>query len=97
MEIILLVEGKNFQKLKDALLKDDVASRASIVFKDSKIYGGKEGYYCQINGNEEQIKKSKEIAKDLAKEVSGKEKDEFLKKIKEEEDRANEGLGGIFG
>lgn len=107
MEIVIQIETKNYQKVKEMLLKDDVVSRASIVFKEAKLYGGKEGYYCYITGLEEQCKRALEIVKlkdektgevvELAKEVTGKEKEEFVKKIKEEEERAMEGFGGIFG
>lgn len=97
MEVVLLIETKNLAKVKDILLKDDVVSRASIVFKDAKIFGGKDGYYCYINGLEKQCKKAIELTKDLAKEAMEKEKQEVINKIKEEESKAMEGFGGIFG
>jgi nitrogen regulatory protein PII len=97
MEILLITETKNFQKVKELLLKDNLASRASITFKEAKNYGGKEGYYCYISGSDEQCKKALELTKDLAKEVKNKEKDKFINKMKEEENRAMEGFGGIFG
>ena len=97
MEIVLLIETKNYQKVKDALLKDDITSRASITFKEAKGYGGKEGYYSIISGLDEQCKRAMELAKDLAKEVSGKEKEDLISKIKDEEEKANQAFGGIFG
>lgn len=107
METLIQIETKNYQKVKEMLLKDDVVSRASIVFKEAKLYRGKDGYYCYITGLEEQCKKALEIVKqkdqktgnvvELAKEVTGKEKEEFVKKIKDEEERAMEGFGNIFG
>jgi hypothetical protein len=96
MEVVLTFEGKNLQKLKDVLLKDDVVSRASIVFKEGSIIG-KEGYYSYIKGTDEQCKKALELSKDLAKEVTGKDKEDLINKIKEEENRASEGMGSIFG
>jgi hypothetical protein len=106
MEIVLSIEQKNLQKVKDILLKDDVVSRASIVFKEAKGLTGKEGFYCYISGSEEQCKKALEKVKveneetgevvDIAKEISGEEKEEVVNKIKEEENRALEGFGGIF-
>jgi len=106
MEIVLSMEQKNLQRVKDILLKDDVVSRASIVFKEAKGLTGKEGFYCYISGSEEQCKKALEKVKmknektgevtELAKEVSSKEKEEVVSKIKEEEDKALEGFGGIF-
>jgi hypothetical protein len=97
METVLLIETKNFQKVKDMMLKDDLVSRASIVFKEAGAYGNKEGYYCYISGTEEQCKKALELAKDLAKKVKKKERDNFISKIKEESEKANEAFGGIFG
>jgi nitrogen regulatory protein PII len=97
MEIVLLIETKNFQKVKDMLLKDDLVSRASIIFKEAKNYGGKEGYYSYVSGSKEQCKKALELTKDLAEEVKNKEKDNVISKIKEESEKANEAFGGIFG
>jgi hypothetical protein len=106
MEIVLSIEQKNLQKVKDILLKDDVISRASIVLKEAKGLTGKEGFYCYISGSEEQCKKALEKVKikdertgeviEMAKEVSGEEREEVVGKIKEEENKALEGFGGIF-
>jgi len=107
MEVVLSIEMKNLQKVKDILLKDDAVSRASIVFKDAKGITGKEGYYCYVSGLDEQCKKALELVNvknektgettELAKEVKDKEKLDVINKIKEEENRAMEGFGGIFG
>lgn len=105
MEMVLSMETKDYQKVKDMLLKDDIVSRASIIFKEAKILD-KEGYYCYMSGLEDQCKRALELIKtkddkgnvtELAKEVTGKEKEELIKKIKEEESKAMEGFGGIFG
>ncbi len=103
MEIVLKMETKNYQKVKDILLKDDAVSRASIVFKEGSIIG-KENYYCYLSGTDELCKRALELLKDkktgevieLAKEVTGKEKDELINKIKEEEKRALEGFGNLI-
>ena len=96
MEIVLKFESKILQKIKDVLLKDDMVSRSSIMFKEGSLIQ-QQGYYCYISGTEEQCKKALEISKDLAKEVTGKERGNLISKIKEEENKASEGLGGIFG
>ena len=96
MDIVLEVEKSNVNKLRDALNKDNTTTRASIVFKDGSIIG-KENQFCKISGTDEIIEKAKEISKDLGKEVDEKTKDEFLLKLKEEEEKASEGMGGIFG
>jgi len=97
MEVVISIEMKNLQKVKDILMKDDVVSRASIVFKEAKGITGKEGYYCYLSGLDEQCKRALELAKDLVKEIKDKEKSDVINKIKEEEDKAIKGFGGIFG
>jgi hypothetical protein len=96
MDVVLKFEAKGLQKMKDVLLKDDSVSRASVTFKDAGFIG-KEGYYCYISGLEEQCKKAVELTKGVAVVVEGNEKEEVIVKIKDEESRATEGLGGIFG
>ena len=96
MEIVLLIETKNYQKVRDILLKDEMVSLASVTFKEGGFIGKKD-YYCYISGLDEQCKKAVELTKDLAKEVSGKEKDEVINKIKEEEAKAIESMGSLFG
>lgn len=105
MEIVLKIESKNYQKVKDILLRDDTVSRSSVTFKEGSIID-KEGYYCYLSGTEEQCKKALELVREkneetgeiveLAKEATSKEKKELINKIKEEEDRAIEGFGGII-
>ena len=97
MQIIFEIEKSKLQKVKDTLLMDDLVGRASILFKDGKALGLDNKYYCFISGLEEACKKSKDLMKDLGKEVEEKTKEQILKKIKEEEDQAMQGFGGIFG
>jgi len=97
MEVVISIEMKNLQKVKEILLKDDIVSRASIVFKEAKGITGKEGYYCYLSGLDEQCKRALELAKELVKEIKDKEKSDVINKIKEEENKAIEGFGGIFG
>lgn len=96
MEVVLKLESKDLQKIKDVLLKDDFVSRASLTFKDGSFVNEK-GYYCYISGTDEQCKKALELTKELAKEVSSSEKGKVIAKIKEEENKAIEGMGSIFG
>lgn len=95
MEVVLSIQTKNYQKVRDILLKDDLVSRASIIFKEGGIVG-KEGFFSYISGTDDQCKKAIELTKDLTKEVTGREKEEIISKIKEEENRAIESMGGIF-
>ena len=97
MEVVLLIENKNLEKVKEVLLKDDEVSRASITFKDARVLMNKEGYYCYISGTDSQCKKAIELVKGLSKKIENEEEREVIKRIKEEENRANLGFGSIFG
>ena len=108
MEIVLHMKMDNYEKVKNKLLKDDLVSRASITFKEAKaVDESKEGYYCYISGTDEQCKKALEMIKEknpktgeesiYAEQVSGKEKNKVIERIKGEEEKASEAFGGIFG
>lgn len=105
MEIVLQIKSANLSKVKDLLLKDETVNRASITFKEGKVFDV-EGYVCYISGTEERCQRALEIVKmkdeegnvtDLAKEVESEKAEEIIKKIKEEEDRAIEGFGSFLG
>jgi hypothetical protein len=96
MDLVLQMETRNYNKIREKLMKDDTTSRSSMTFKEGKEYGV-EGYILYVSGTEEQVKKALELSKDMAKEISDKKKDEIIAKIKEEENRASEAMGGLFG
>lgn len=96
MEIVLHVASSNMNRLKEALGKDDIVSRASMTFRNGAVIG-KGDYFCAVSGTEEQCRRALEVSKDLAKEADAKDAGEFLAKLREEEEKAAEGLGGIFG
>jgi hypothetical protein len=96
MDLVLQMETRNYNKLREKLLRDDITARASMTFKEGKEYGI-EGYVCYASGTEEQMKKMSELSKDLAKEITDKKRDEIIAKIREEESKASEAMGGIFG
>jgi len=97
LEIVFELEKSKFQEVKDALLKNDEVSKASVKFREGDSLGLNEKYYCYISGSEEICEKSKELVGDLCELVTGDRKKEIIKKIKEEEEKALEGFGGIFG
>jgi hypothetical protein len=96
METVLQVESKNMNKLKEVLNKDDLVSRASITFREGSMIS-KEGYFCLVQGSDEQCKKAVELAKDIAKEADKKDAENLISKIREEEEKASAGMGSIFG
>ncbi len=96
MDVVLHVESKNMSKVKEILGKDDSVSRASMTWRSGAVIG-KGDYFCLVSGSEEQCRKAIEIVKEVAKEADKKDADAFIAKIREEEDAAGAGLGGIFG
>ncbi len=95
MELILYVERGSADKLREILLKDDVVSRANVLFREAKSLG-KDGYYVRVLGSEEQCKKALELAKDLAEEVSGEEREKVLKMLESEDEEMLSGFSGVF-
>lgn len=96
MEIVLHVVSANMSRLKEVFNKDDSVSRASITFREGSVIGKKD-YFCLISGTDEQCKRALEISKSLAREADKPDAQNFISKIREEEEKASEGLGGIFG
>jgi len=95
LELILYVERGSADKLREILLKDDVVSRANVLFREAKSLG-KDGYYVRVLGSEEQCKKALELAKDLAEEVSGEEREKVLKMLESEDEEMLSGFSGVF-
>jgi hypothetical protein len=104
MDVVLLIEAPSYEKVRRILLRDEVVSRASLIFREASIVQ-KEGYYCWISGGEEACNVALRISqiinsfaeRGVVREVKGAEKDEVIAKLKEETSKAVEGFGGIFG
>lgn len=99
MDWITFVKKENVSKAEHAV-KDDlsIASRQSITIKDAKSLDiEKDGSFFLISGSEEGIKNAKELMKDYSEDAKEDELNKAKEKIKEEEDKATEGFGGIFG
>lgn len=98
MKAVFFIPAENYSKAKNLVYGDDLLSRQSINFRESKALGlNKEGYYLEIDGSEEAVKRLGELLKDIGKEVDKKEREEVLKKIEEQEESAAQGFGSIFG
>jgi len=93
---VYLISGEDLEKVRQALMSDEITSKANIVFKDAKLLTGREGYYIRVIGTEEQLKRIKEIIGESAKEIEAKEVEEVLKKLQEEDESALAGFGSIF-
>lgn len=98
MKAVFFINMGDYPKVKNLVYADDLVSRQTINFRESRALGfKKDGYYLEIDGSHDAIKKVKEILGPLAKEAEGKEKEDVLRKIKEEEEKAAEGFGSLFG
>lgn len=95
MEVVLYAKGKAAEKLKEILLKDEVVSRANVLFKHVEPLD-KEGFYIRILGSEEQCKRALELSKNLAEEVSSEEKEEVLKVLRSEDEEMLSGFSRVF-
>ncbi len=95
METILYFEKKDEAKLKE-LLDREPYCRGGYSITDCGALGFKrEGNYLYFNHSEEIIKEFKEAAKDICKPAE--EEKEVLKKLREQEEAANAGMGMVFG
>ncbi len=98
MKAVFFIPAENFSKVKNTVYEDDLVSRQTINFREARALGfEKDGYYLEIDGSGEAVKKTKELIGDMGKEVDKKEKEEILKKISEQEESAAQGFGTIFG
>ncbi len=98
MEVVFKIKKQNLQRVKSVLLKDELVSKASIVFKESKSLGLKgNDYYCYISGLDESCKKAKKLMKDIGEVLTKKDMKEVISRIKSEEESAMSGFGSIFG
>ena len=95
MEVVLYAKGEAAEKLREILLKDEIVSRANVLFKDAKPLD-REGFYIRILGSEEQCKRALELSKDLAEEVSGEEKEKVLRSLRSEDEEMLSGFSGVF-
>jgi hypothetical protein len=98
MKAVFFINMENYSKARNIVYTDDVVARQTVNFREARALGlHKDGYYLEIDGPHEAIKRAKEILGGMAKEAEGKEKEDVLRKIKEEEEKAAEGFGSLFG
>ena len=96
MELLFLVPEKDRKRVEDLLLKDEVASKASIVVRSASV-AGKEGFLVRVVGTPEQCKRAKELLSGVAEVLEGEEKEEAEAAMRSEDERMLEGLGSVFG
>ena len=76
----------------------DVCAKQSITVRDAKAIGiEKDGSFFYVTGSEEGVNKCKEFLKEFEAPAKPAELEHAKKKILEEQEKAAEGFGGIFG
>lgn len=95
VELVLYTEKDAGKKLMNILLKDYLVSKGNVIFRDAGILG-KSGIYIRIIGSEEQHRRALELAKDLAVEVKGEEKEKVLRILRSEDEKMLSDFSGIF-
>lgn len=82
----------------DAVSADDTVGRQTIITKDGSQFGfDADSLLLIIEGSESAIKIASAIIGDRGKELDRNKADEIMKKIRDEEDRADQGMGFLFG
>ena len=96
--VVFEVEKSKLNEVKRKLEEDNIVSRQTLKFRDATSLGlEKDVYYIVIEGSNEAIDRAREIIKSIGSEVTGKEADTILNKIKEQESAADQGFGSLFG
>ncbi len=98
MKAVFFIGKDRYGGAKNRLYADEVVSKQSITVRDNSAIGkDKEGYYVLLDGDGEAIKKAREILKEDAEELKGKNAEDIISAIEGQESSAAEGFGAIFG
>ena len=98
MKAVFFIGKENYSDAKNKVYGDDVVGRQSLTIRDNISLGlEKEGYYLQIEGDNESIKVAEKLLSGIALKLKGKDADKVVKAIDEQEGNAAEGFGAIFG
>ena len=85
------------QAVIDSLKNDDIVGRQSITVRNSELFGlPGETVTVIIEGSEESLKKAEELGKGSLKVLDSNNTQKVISKIREEEDKSDQGLGFIF-
>ncbi|MCL5804085.1 MAG: hypothetical protein M1306_02145 [Candidatus Thermoplasmatota archaeon] len=86
------------RSLVDIIKEDDVIGRQTIIVKDAQNFSFKEaGVILILEGTKEPLEKAESILGSKALRIDTKKSDEIYRKIKEEEEQADKGMGFLFG
>jgi hypothetical protein len=98
MDWITFVKKENVRKAEEKLKMDfDVAAKQSITLRDARALGlNYDGSFFLISGDDTGVNKCKELIKEFVFEVKKEDLEKAKEKIKQEEEAAAEGMGGVF-
>ena len=98
MEWITFVKKENVRKAEETLKKDfDIAAKQSITLRDARALGfNYDGSFLLMSGDDVGVNKCKELIKDFVSEAKKEDIEKARNAIKQEEEAAAEGMGGIF-
>ncbi len=86
------------RKVYDTVISDDIVGRQTVILKDAQNYlQSSDGYLIYYEGSEEASRRMEDISRGALKRLDKEEERLVLAKIQEEEDRAEGGMGFLFG
>lgn len=89
---------KNNRNVYDSLIADDVVGRQTVILKDASTYvQSLDGYLIYYEGSAEAAKRMEDVSNGLVKRLDPRLEKEVLDKIREEDDKAEGGMGFLFG
>lgn len=89
--------NKDQRSLVDKILSDDIMGRQTIIQKDGSTLGYDEKIILVVEGQSEIFSKLDSLLENKVKPLSEKEASIVYKKIKDEEEAAESGVGFLFG
>lgn len=97
MYAVFLVKPQD-NSIIEALRSDDLVGRQSLLVRDAAALDLKEqAIVLLIEGSDEAISKSRKIGGEKLGEVAKKRSEVLYRKIKDEESKADQGMGFLFG
>ncbi len=89
--------SKENRNIIDKLMADDVIGRQSITYKDGTNYGYDSKFLLIIEGSPDIFTRVNDLKETELKELPEKKADEVYKKVKNEENNSQDGMGFLFG
>lgn len=95
MKEVWLVKSENKNKVENIVKSDDIISRHSIMFRDLNAMNLGNGYALIIDAPDDVIERVENLCKGLIEKFD--KKDKVLEIISDEDEKAINGFGNIFG